>query len=113
MDDKKQMTELFKGYTSYSKEEYNSIWENSFIVVDANILLNFYRYSIETRKELFETLNIFKNRLWIPYQVGYEYFKKKNSVMASSYNDYDSLNKNIKEAFNSAINEIKTKKIIP
>lgn len=47
----KSMIELFKGYTNYSEDEYKRIWESAIIVVDTNILLNFYRYSEDTKKE--------------------------------------------------------------
>ena len=48
MKKKNSMIEMFKGYLDYSDEEYKNIWENSIIVVDSNILLNFYRYSEKT-----------------------------------------------------------------
>ena len=97
------MIELFKGYANYSESEYKSIWKDATIVVDANILLNFYRYSPETKKLYIEILKKLKKRLWIPYQVGFEFYKNKDSVMNSSFKIYDSLGNDI----NSAINKIK------
>lgn len=104
------MKELFKGYSNYSDEEYKIIWKNAIIVVDANILLNFYRYSEDTRKEIFKILENQKKRLWIPYQVGKEYFDNKNNVMVSHYNEYDRLLNNIKNKILDANKELDNKK---
>lgn len=104
------MTEIFKGYSNYSEKEYKNIWENAIIVVDANILLNFYRYSEDTRNEIFKILEKQKSRLWIPYQVGKEFFYNKNNVMVNSYNEYDNLIKNIRKKFTESNEEINKKK---
>lgn len=110
--DKKQnkMNEMFKGYLNYSNEEYKDIWQNSLIVVDTNILLNFYRYSNDTREALYDILDKLKNRLWIPYYVGKEYFNNRDKVMIDSYNDYDKLIKSTRESLDSIKNEINNRK---
>ena len=99
MKKKNSMIEMFKGYLDYSDEEYKNIWENSIIVVDSNILLNFYRYSEKTRNNIFEILEKLKDRLWIPYQVGKEFFDNKNKVMVNSYTEYDTLNSTLHKKF--------------
>ena len=104
------MRDLFKGYTKYTEEEYKRIWENSIIVVDTNILLNFYRYSKDARKEIFEILKKLKSRLWIPYQVGKEFMTNKDNVMSKSYNEYESLRKKISNLLDQAQNEIGQRK---
>lgn len=112
MKNEKSMIELFKGYTNYSENEYKRIWESAVIVVDTNILLNFYRYSDDTKKEMFKILTNLKDRLWIPYQIAKEYFKNKNNVMVNSYDEYTKLGNSLKNLFNTSINEINTKKIV-
>ena len=71
-EQEKNMIELFKGYTNYSKDEYERIWKSAIIVVDTNILLNFYRYSEDTKREMIKILTNLKERLWIPYQIAKE-----------------------------------------
>lgn len=110
MKNEKSMIELFKGYTNYSEDEYKRIWESAVIVVDTNILLNFYRYSDDTKREMFKILTNLKDRLWIPYQIAKEYFKNKNNVMVNSYDEYTKLGNSLKDLFNTSINEINTKK---
>lgn len=91
MENKQTMKEMFKGYSCYSDREYKNIWKDSIIVVDANILLDFYRYSEDTREKIFTILEKIKTRLWIPYQVGKEFFNNKDKVMVNSYSEYDEL----------------------
>lgn len=105
-----KMTELFKGYTNYSEKEYKRIWSSSLIVVDTNILLNFYRYSEDTKREMFKILTSLKDRLWIPYQIAKEYFKNKNNVMVSSYDEYTKLSESINALFESSLKEINARK---
>ena len=105
-----KMTELFKGYTNYSEKEYQRIWSSSLIVVDTNILLNFYRYSEDTKREMFKILTSLKDRLWIPYQIAKEYFKNKNNVMVSSYDEYTKLSESINALFESSLKEINARK---
>ena len=106
----KSMIELFKGYTNYSEDEYKRIWESAIIVVDTNILLNFYRYSEDTKKEMFKILTNLKDRLWIPYQIAKEYFKNKNNVMVNSYDEYTKLSNSLKDLFDTSIKKINTRK---
>lgn len=103
MQEKKiTMTEMFKGYSSYSEEEYKRIWNNALIVTDTNILLNFYRCSEDAKNEIFKILAANKNRLWIPYHVGQEYFYCRNKVMSSAYNEYDDMISSFKKKFEEA-----------
>lgn len=81
---KETMREMFKGYVDYQEQEYKFIWENALIVFDTNILLNFYRYSKETRKTMFEILDNLKKRLWIPYQVAHEFYKNRVNVIINA-----------------------------
>lgn len=110
----KTMTEEFKGYSKYPDEEYKEIWKNGLIVIDTNILLNFYRYSSETRNELYKTLKAVRNRLWIPYQVAYEYFKNKKKVITDTYKSFDDLLNETENHFaklKSAIENTATKQL--
>ena len=104
---KQTMKEIFKGYSKYSDKEYKEIWEQAIIVVDTNILLNFYRFSNETRSEIYEVLNSLKKRLWIPYQVAYEYFKNKEKVIVDANDDFDKLSDEAQKCFNTIIDKVK------
>lgn len=103
---KESMSKAFKGYSKYSQSEYKQIWKEGLIVIDTNILLNFYRYSNETRKELYKTLEAVQDRLWIPFQVANEYFNNKKSVIVDTHNTFDELLSETKSCFDKLSGKI-------
>ena len=54
------------------------------------------------RNNIFKILEKLKDRLWIPYQVGKEFFDNKNKVMVNSYNEYDTLNTALRKKIQEA-----------
>ena len=86
----------YKGYMMYSKKEVNNIWENGVIVLDTNILLDFFRLSNDSRKKFFSLLSIYKDRLWIPDFVVVEYFKNRDVVINDSKKMFSSFYEEIK-----------------
>lgn len=109
-ENKRTMIEMFKGYIAYSDEEYKRIWKEAIIVLDTNILLNLYRYSDDARETITDILKQIRNRLWIPYQVGEEFYKNKEKVMNETFQEYDKLSKNILANLNKAKDEVNKKK---
>lgn len=101
-----KISDLFKGYIQYSDEEYNRIWDSSIITIDTNILLNFYRYSSETKTIILSILNSVKDRLWIPFQVAKEYFSNRDKVMTEAYKKYDSILSDLSSQFDKCINSL-------
>ena len=75
------MKNRFKEYQPLTEEDVHGLWERATIVPDTNILLNLYRYSVGTRDELLSLFEDYKNRLWIPYQVGLEYLSNRENVV--------------------------------
>ena len=103
----KDIIDRFKGYNLYNSDDYKYIWDNAIIVLDTNILLNFYRYSKNTRNELFKVFNNYKNRIWIPYQVLKEYYKNRDNVIEESQKYIFNLEDSINRKLDEIINEIK------
>jgi len=85
------MRDLFPGYYQRSEEELSRLWRDGIFVVDTNMLLNVYRYSPETRERYLETLSRLKPRLWIPYQVAYEYQDKRTTVIREQAKAYENV----------------------
>lgn len=85
------MKENFFGYIPYSDSDYKELWETATVVVDANILLNLYRYSKKTQEEMFNSLDKLKDRLWIPYNTAVEFFSNRISTINERKSEYDSL----------------------
>lgn len=85
------MRDLFRGYYQPTAAELAEIWKNCIFSFDANVLLNFYCYTPETRERFFEILHQLKDRIWLPYQVAYEYQKNRILVIANHLKTYDEL----------------------
>lgn len=89
------MREKFFGYMAYSEEIFNELWNDSIFVLDANILLNLYRYSKETQEKVLECLQKVSDRLWLPYNTAQEFFNNRINVMLEQRNIYSSIKKDL------------------
>lgn len=98
------MRNLIKEFLEPSNEEKQVLWNNSVFVFDTNVLLNLYRYSAKTRDSLLAAFKNFKDRIWIPYQVAFEYMKQRCDVIYETVNRYDQFKKEI-ETFANKANE--------
>jgi len=59
----------------------NELIKNATIILDTNVLLNCYRWSKNTTKEFLKVLQQIKKRIWLPYHVLHEFFKKRLDVI--------------------------------
>lgn len=87
------MKTAFREYHQYTKEEFKKLWEDCIFVFDTNTLLNMYRYSRQTVEKYFAVLFELKskNKLWIPHQVGYEFFENRICVISDYEKSYDEI----------------------
>ena len=75
--------DAFPGYRLPSDDEIDAALQSALVVVDANVLLNLYRYNESTRDDLLGILSRLGNRLWTPHQVMREFWRNRLSVLAS------------------------------
>lgn len=80
---------LFPEYHRPSDVGLREIWKSGLFVLDTNVLLDLYRYSEKTRKELLDTLKSLNDRLWLPHQVAKEFCERRFDVMLDQRNVYD------------------------
>ncbi|WP_167145068.1 PIN domain-containing protein [Pseudomonas sp. OTU750018] len=82
------MKDKFPGHfaTAISTQD---IWNSCIFVFDANILLNLYRYSDETRALFLKTLEGIKDRIWIPNRVAMEYLENRLDVIHEQQEEYE------------------------
>lgn len=73
----------FPGYRLPSEDELNAALQSALVVVDANVLLNLYRYNESTRDDLLGVLRGLDGRLWVPHQVLREFWRNRLGVLAS------------------------------
>jgi hypothetical protein len=75
------MREVFAGYYRPSEADFAKLWQECFFAFDANLLLNCYRYSAETRDALLSILKSIKDRCWIAYQAALEFHENRLLVI--------------------------------
>ena len=94
------MKKIFKEYHQFTKQEFQQLWKDCLFVLDTNTLLNMYRYSRATVNAYFDVLNELKKKkqLWIPYQVGYEFYENRINVISEYEKSYDEILSIIKKA---------------
>lgn len=97
------MRKVFKEHFPASKDEIKKLWELAIFSVDANVVLNLYRYSEETQMKILNVLSYLAKikRLWISYQVAHEYLKNRLTVIKKQKDAYSELLKKLEQDKNS------------
>lgn len=95
------MRNTYRGYLRPIDSSIEKTWNESTFVFDANILLNFYRYSDSTRNEFLKTIGRLKNQIWLPYQAGLEYLQRRVDVIVQQEKLYDEATRRIDELLES------------
>ena len=83
-----------------TEHELKSILENGIIVFDTNVLLNLYFYTVETKNKMIGVMEKYKERLWMPYQVGWEYFNNRENKIEILRGSCYKIKANVKEKRN-------------
>ncbi|MBR5907044.1 MAG: DUF4935 domain-containing protein [Bacteroidales bacterium] len=100
------MKNKFKEYLSLTETQREKIWKEGVFILDANVLLNIFRYSKKSCDELLGILKNHKDNLWLPYQIGMEFFNNRLVVIESVKKGFDDLLKglsSIDKSFTSAL----------
>ena len=85
------MKDLFPEYYSLSPDDFEQMWNEATFVFDANVLLNLYRYTPETSKQLLGIIKELQERIWMPYQFAYEYHNRLAEQLDAPPQEYKSL----------------------
>lgn len=82
------MKSKFFNYYRPTDEWFAELWATCFFVVDANVLLNLYRYSSKASERLLSILGDVRDRVWIPYQAALEYHERRLDVISAETKTY-------------------------
>ncbi|WP_332811438.1 PIN-like domain-containing protein [Sphingomonas sp.] len=74
----------FAWYLSASPSAAPDAWRTGTLTVDANVLLDLYRYHTSTCESILSALESFAGRIWISHQAASEFFRHRKKVIASS-----------------------------
>ena len=91
------MRSRYGWYLPLSKQELDEVWNSATVSLDANVLLDLYRYHDEARQGMFEALNHVKERLWISSQAADEFFRNRTTVISKTSAGYDSAKETLKK----------------
>ncbi|MEZ8709469.1 PIN-like domain-containing protein, partial [Vibrio alginolyticus] len=88
---------MFKGFYNLNENELSQVWKSNktLFVFDANVLLNLYGYAEQTRNDFFKTIEILDERIWIPYQVGLEYQRRRLDVIKNEKSVFTDIENNL------------------
>jgi len=92
----------FPGYYRPTEQEFKNIWDTCDFLFDANVLLNLYRYTEDTRQEVISILESISDRIWIPHQAALEYHKNRIKVIKKQKDGYQE----VREKLTNHLNKI-------
>lgn len=67
----------FVGFKIASSEQLNTALRDSVVAVDANVLLDLYRFRPQTSQDLIKTLERLGDRLVVPHQALHEFWRRR------------------------------------
>lgn len=89
------MKTTFPGH--FKVKDIEAVWNKAHFVIDANVILNLYRYSDATRKELEKALVANKEKLFITNQAAKEFLNNRLIVTSGQAKEYTTAIKSIND----------------
>jgi hypothetical protein len=71
------MRKLFLGYFIPTAEEFDELWKTATVAFDANVLLDLYRLTAESRQSFFDALEKLGDRIFLPNHAAFEYLDNR------------------------------------
>lgn len=94
------MKKIFFEQYPMSDKEIRYFLQKGLLVFDTNVLLNLYFYTTETKNKMFGVMDKCKDRLWLPYQVGWEYFNNRKDKIEKLHKSCDVITDSVNDAKN-------------
>ncbi len=98
------MKSTFPEYFDSDVDRLKDLWDTAIVVFDTNCLLDFYRLGETTVRSYFQAFESVSDRLWLPYQVDFEYSKNRREVVEKQIADlskYEAVMKSVSEFLDS------------
>jgi hypothetical protein len=84
----------FEAYRTPSADDFRRVLTTGMVVLDTSFLFNLYRYNPEGRTEVFDVLELIKERLWVPHRVISEFWTSRSGVLKDA-DDVDTVAKDL------------------
>lgn len=91
------MKNEFFEHFSLSDNEIKELWKNAVFVLDTSVLLNFYRYSEDSKNKFIEKIQELGPRVWYVHQTIHEYLKNRLSEIQKQKDLYSDALKDIEK----------------
>jgi|GEM_PF-2906835 len=87
------MKKAFREYHVFTDEEMKKAWKKALVVVDTNVILDFYCFGEKTLEDYYGVLEAIKAKgnLWMPYQVGYEFYENRVGIISKQLKQYENI----------------------
>lgn len=92
---------LADGFTAYlvpTPEDYTAALRSGIVALDANVLLNAYRYHERTRADLFTILEALGDRLFVPHQAAKEFWRNREATIREALGATKQLRQDLEHA---------------
>lgn len=100
------MDETYRGYRGLNQAEIDDLWNDGLLVLDTNVLLDFYRQTAPTRKSMLNALERSQKRLWMPHQVGMEFLLQRKDARRRATEAHNQVMKKIQDSVDETIHEV-------
>jgi PIN like domain len=100
------MKSMFPGYYRPSDAEFKALWNDCTFMLDANVLLNVYRFPKGARDDLLKVLEAISNRLWVPNQAALEFQVNRLGVIIDQTKKFHDVRSIIDEAAATLANKL-------
>ncbi|RII32838.1 hypothetical protein D2A34_21820 [Clostridium chromiireducens] len=100
------MNQLFFQYNMDKNGIINMIMEDSIIILDANALLNVYRYNSQSREKYIEILDAVKDRMFLTYQAVQEFYENRLTIIYNKHKFKEYLKNEIQSMLDGMYNTI-------
>ncbi|EOH98805.1 hypothetical protein UAY_02073 [Enterococcus moraviensis ATCC BAA-383] len=102
------MKELFREFYFKPSIDFENLDSKTLVVLDTNVLLNIFRYSIESRKLLISSIEKIANNLWVPYLVALEYNLHRQSIVHTMRNQKEKFENEQNQVSNQFLESLNT-----
>jgi hypothetical protein len=102
----RRLTVDFASWLGEEAPSSKDFFENSLIVLDANVLLDLYNIGIEARREVLGTFSSVGSRLWVPDQAALEFSRRRKQVVLDRMSSYKKTKSEVRNAASDAADVI-------
>ncbi len=95
------MKDRLIGFYKPSAENFKTLWNKATFVLDANVLLNLYRYPQKARNDIIGSLEKLPDRIWLPFYAALEFERNRLLVIADQKRKFIEVRNVVEEAKSS------------